>query len=140
MNTEVKVALITTGGTILVAAMSIVSAFLVRYLGAKTEQSKKEVINGTKEKCLEILNAIIVKSVVAVNQTMVDSLKKEGAFTEEKKTEAFNKALTNVNKVLNDSAKKILEEELGDLDTYIKTNIEAEVKAQKSEEKKKEKQ
>jgi hypothetical protein len=75
-----------------------------------------------------MLAKTISDCVVATNQTYVDALKKDNAFTIEAQKEAFKKTYNAVMMVLTDEAKECLTQIYGDLTIYITTKIEAEVK------------
>ncbi len=78
-----------------------------------------------------MLSDTITNCVIATNQTYVDNLKDKNAFDEEAQKVAFEKTYQAIMKTLNDEAYKYLEEIYGDLEEYIKTKIESEVKTQK---------
>ena len=69
--------------------------------------------------------------VIATNQTYVEALKKENAFTKEAQQEAFQLTFDAVMAVLTDDAKDYLVNIYGDLTAYITTKIEAEVNSNK---------
>lgn len=69
----------------------------------------------------------VVKCVIATNQTYVEALKKNGAFTKEAQEEAFNRTMDAVLAVLSDEAKDYIIAATGDLNTYLTQLIEAEV-------------
>ena len=73
----------------------------------------------------------ITACVMATNQTYVEALKKENAFTKEAQQEAFNLTYNAVMAVLTEDAKRYLTEVYGDLTAYITTKIEAEVNVSK---------
>lgn len=66
-------------------------------------------------------------AVTMVNQTFVDQLKKDGAFNAEAQAEAFDRAATAWLEMMNDEMKKVIMDEVGDFDSYIRTAIEAKV-------------
>lgn len=78
-----------------------------------------------------MLSDTITNCVIATNQTYVDNLKDKNAFDENAQKEAFEKTYQTIIKTLNDEAYKYLEEVYGDLEGYIRTRIESEVKMQK---------
>ena len=117
--------------------LGILTAYLVQFIQVK----KSELIASTdldlQKKYLSLLADTITKCVQATNQTYVDALKEKNAFTPEAQKEAFNKTLNAVLLILNDEAKTYLNKALGDLNTYITNQIEAQVKAAKQAEEKK---
>ena len=66
-----------------------------------------------------------MSSVQTITQTYVDSLKKEGAFTEEAQKEAFNKCLALIKSQLTPELLEYIKNNFGDMETYLKTQIES---------------
>ena len=81
----------------------------------------------TLNKYLKMLSETITKCVIATNQTYVDNLKKDKAFTKEAQQEALKMTADAVLAILSDEAKTYLPTIVGDLNTYILTQIESEV-------------
>lgn len=77
------------------------------------------------------LTSIIMNSVLTVTQTYVDNLKKENAFTKEAQKEAFDKCLALIQNQLTPELKKYIEDNFGDIQVYLKTQIEAMIKSLK---------
>ena len=61
----------------------------------------------------------------------MDALKKGGIFDKEAQLEALRKSKDKTLSLLSVSAKKVLADIYGDLDAYLETKIEAEVRVQK---------
>ena len=78
-----------------------------------------------------MLNETVADCVNATTQTYVEALKKDGAFTKENQKEALQKTYDEVLNILSDDAKEYLKEACGDLESQIKTKIEAKVKETK---------
>ena len=92
---------------------------------------KKKANNETASKYIDLLANTISDCVIATNQTYVEALKKENAFTAEAQKEAFQLTYDAVMSVLSDDAKVYLTSIYGDLTAYITTKIEAEVNLSK---------
>lgn len=116
---------------ILTTAISALSVFLIKYIRIKSEELKVKTKDDTYNKYLDDISDIIQQVVLAVSQTYVDTLKSKNAFTEEKQVEAFNKAKSQILLLLTEESKDIIKEVYGDLDSWLDTRIEAEVKIQK---------
>ena len=69
-------------------------------------------------KYIKMLAETITDCVIATNQTYVEVLKKQEAFTKEAQKEAFKKTYDAVMLVLSDDAKEYLTEAYGDLSAY----------------------
>ena len=80
---------------------------------------------------IALLSDTITACVIATNQTYVEELKKNNAFTAEAQKEAFKLTYDAVMAVLTEEAEKCLSEIYGDLAAYITTKIEAEVNLSK---------
>ena len=78
-----------------------------------------------------MLTSTITDCVIATNQTYVDALKVEGKFDAEAQKKAFSLTCNAVLYILTDDAKEYLSESLGDLESYITSKIESQVKLQK---------
>ena len=116
---------------ILTTAISALSVFLIKYIRIKSEELKVKTKDDTYNKYLDDISDIIQQVVLAVSQTYVDTLKSKNAFTEERQVEAFNKAKSQILLLLTEESKDIIKEVYGDLDSWLDTRIEAEVKIQK---------
>jgi hypothetical protein len=73
----------------------------------------------------------VTNCVIATNQTYVEALKKNNAFTAEAQKEAFNLTYNAVMAILTEDAKEYLAEIYGDVAAYITNKIEAEVNISK---------
>ena len=111
--------------------LGILTAYIVKYINAKSGEIQNKVDNDTADKYIAMLGDTISACVIATNQTYVDALKKGNAFTQEAQEEAFKKTYDAVMAVLTEDAKKYLVTVYGDLTAYITTKIEAEVNISK---------
>lgn len=105
--------------------------YLVLFLSTKISEVKIKTNNETVKKYLDMLDTTITNAVLATTQTYVEALKKQGKFDAEAQKAAFQQTFDAVMSVLTDEAKKYLTESVGDLNTYITTKIEAQVKMSK---------
>lgn len=102
-------------------------AYLIYFLSAKIKELKSKTENETAQKYLDMLNDTITSCVIATSQTYVESLKKQGKFDKTAQEEAFKCTYENVIKLLTDEGKIYIENLVGDVQTYIYNQIEAEV-------------
>ena len=107
------------------------TGYLVAFVKSKTKQITDKTENDKVDIYINLLSDTITKCVLATNQTYVEALKKDNAFTKEAQLQAFDMTVEAVMNVLTDDAKKYLSAAVGDLGAYIATQIEAEVNAQK---------
>ena len=112
----------------LVAALTF---FAIKWLKAKELEILDKVDSDMGNKYIAMLFETIRDCVSATTQTYVDSLKKQGKFDAEAQKTAFAMTLSSVLNVLTDDSKEYLNTIYGDLNAFITTKIEAEVKAQK---------
>ncbi len=111
--------------------LGVLTTYLVQYLKAKGNQIADSTDNALASKYIKMLTETICTCVEATNQTYVEALKKAGAFDEAAQKEAFNKTKEAVMSILSDEAKKYLASIYGDLDQFIESMIEAQVKLAK---------
>ncbi len=116
---------------VLVAAVPVCAAFigkglkaLADYLGAKSESD-------TVKKYLADAANAVATAVTYTSQTYVDKLKEHGSFTEENQHEALSLALAQAKNLLTAEARDYLDKAYGDLNVYLTSRIEAEVRNQK---------
>lgn len=115
----------------IIPLLGILTAYVVKYINVKSAEIQDKVENDTADKYIAMLADTISACVMATNQTYVEALKKQNAFTAEAQKEAFNLTFNAVMAVLTEDAKKYLSEAYGDLTTYITNKIEAEVNLSK---------
>lgn len=113
------------------ALLTALCGFAINYLNKKTALVKKETNNITVWKYTDMITSTITDCVTAVNQTYVDALKKDNAFTKEAQEEAFKMCYNNIVGLLSEEAKKYITETFGDLEIYLTTRIESLVKKAK---------
>lgn len=115
----------------IVPLLGILTAFLIQYINAKKVEISTNVDNKLADKYINMLADTITKCVIATNQTYVDSLKDKEVFTVEAQKEAYQKTMDAIMAILSDEAKTYLTNTFGDLETYLQTQIEATVSANK---------
>lgn len=115
----------------IIPLLGILTTYIVKYIKAKSAEIQVKVDNDTADKYIAMLSDTITACVIATNQTYVEALKKNNAFTAEAQKEAFKLTYDAVMAVLTDEAEKCLSEVYGDLAAYITAKIEAEVNLSK---------
>lgn len=111
--------------------LGVLTVYAVKFIKIKSDEISKKANNETASKYIDLLSNTISDCVIATNQTYVEALKKENAFTAEAQKEAFQLTYDAVMSVLSDDAKVYLTSIYGDLTAYITTKIEAEVNLSK---------
>ena len=116
----------------IIPLLAILTRSLVIYISTKKDELKNKTDNELAKKYLDLLNDTIANCVIATNQTYVEALKKENAFTADAQKAAFEKTYQAVIATLSEEAQKYLPEVVGDLQTYITQKIEASVNQNKA--------
>ena len=116
----------------IIPLLAIITRSLVIYISTKKDELKNKSDNELAKKYLDLLNDTIANCVIATNQTYVEALKKENAFTADAQKAAFEKTYQAVIATLSEEAQKYLPEVVGDLQTYITQKIEASVNQNKA--------
>ena len=116
----------------IIPLLAIITRSLVIYISTKKDELKNKTNNELAKKYLDLLNDTIANCVIATNQTYVEALKKENAFTVDAQKAAFEKTYQAVIATLSEEAQKYLPEVVGDLQTYITQKIEASVNQNKA--------
>ena len=116
----------------IIPLLGVLTTYLVMFIKNKTDQLKKENDNELYKKYMEMLSETITNCVIATNQTYVEALKNKNAFDSAAQREAFNRTYNAVMNILSQDAMEFLNAAVGDLDTYIKKSIEAQVNFNKS--------
>ena len=115
----------------IVPLLAVLTTYLVNYIKAKSDELVKDSDNELERKYMTMLADTITDCVLATNQTYVEALKNQNAFTKEAQEEAFRQTFDAVMAVLNDDAKAYLTNVYGDLTVYLTKKIEAEVNKSK---------
>ena len=111
--------------------LGILTTFLIIFISKKAQEIKAKTNNELYSKYIDMLEQTIINCVIATNQTYVDALKAEGKFGAEAQKIAFQKTYDSVMAILSEDAKSYLNEAIGDLQTYIINQIEAQVNLNK---------
>ena len=111
----------------LVLVLTALCGYLLTYINKKKQALQQDINNDLVTKYTNMLEQTIIDCVTATNQTYVEALKKEGAFTKEAQREAFSRTLNNVMSILTEDCYEYLATITSDVDKYIANKIEAEV-------------
>ena len=115
----------------IIPLLGVLTAYFVKFMNAKSKELQAKVDNDIADKYIEMVTRTISECVIATNQTYVEALKKQNAFTTEAQKEAFKLTYDAVMTILTEDAKTYLAEIYGDVSAYITNKIEAEVNASK---------
>ena len=113
---------------ILAAIVTCIVLPLISFIGIKFTQWLNTKIKNDKGKALmERATQIVLDAVRCVFQTYVEALKKSGGFDQKAQIYAFNLAKDTALKQLGDDAKNYIAQNYGDLEEWLKTEIEASI-------------
>ncbi len=115
----------------IIPLLGVLTAYIVKFINAKSTEIQHNVDNDMADKYIAMVTDTISACVIATNQTYVEALKKQNAFTAEAQKEAFQLTYNAVMAILTDDAKDYLAEIYGDVAAYITNKIEAEVNISK---------
>lgn len=110
------------------ALLTVLTGYLLTYINVKKNQLKQQTDNAVAQKYIDMVANTVTSCVEAINQTYVDSLKNNNAFTKEAQEEAFNRCYNQVLSLLSDDCKQYIKEIFGDVQSYLTTVIESTVK------------
>ncbi len=115
------------------ATIPVCAGFLIQLLRRKSEQIGAQIDSLTDKELLDEVTDAVTTAVAYTSQTYVDALKKGGVFDKEAQAEALQKSLNKTVSLLSQSARSVLGEIYGDLDAYLTSRIEAEVRKQQQQ-------
>ncbi len=115
----------------IIPLLGVLTAYIVKFINVKSGEIQNKVENDLADKYIAMVTDTISACVIATNQTYVETLKKQNAFTAEAQKEAFQLTYNAVMAILTDDAKEYLAEIYGDVAAYITNKIEAEVNISK---------
>lgn len=118
---------------VLIPLLTALTGIIVKWINSKAAELKAKTDNIYLKSAIEMLDNAISTAVVAVNQTYVDELKKEDAFTAEAQKEAFQRVYKVAVNSLTEETMNYLATHIGDLQGYIENKIEQKVVENKKE-------
>lgn len=115
----------------IIPLLGLLTTYFINFIKIKSNEIMLKIENDTADKYVALLTDTISACVLATNQTYVETLKKENAFTAEAQKIAFEKTYNAIMTILSEDAKKYFISMYGDLNAYLITKIEAEVQLNK---------
>lgn len=112
---------------VLIPLLTTLTGIIVKWINSKANELSANTDNIYLRQVIGMLNDSISTAVVAVNQTYVEELKKENAFTPEAQKVAFEKVYQTAMNSLTEQTKAYLNTYIGDIEQYVKDRIEQEV-------------
>lgn len=105
-------------GVILMGLATWVSSLITSWLSTKIKDKKLQ-------KHANAVNEIVLRAVMTVTQTYVESMKKKNAFDEKAQKEALEKCMAIIKTQLTQELKDYIVENYGDMQSYLLTLIES---------------
>lgn len=105
-------------GTVVAGLATWLTTVIITWLNSKIKNNKLA-------RWSTAVTKIIMEAVQSVFQTYVEALKKEGKFTEAEQRIANEKALSIIKSQLTDELIKYIKENFGDMEVFLKEQIEA---------------
>ena len=124
MNETVLTVISTVVTAIVLPLIALAGKKLIDYINTKTQNEKLRA-------ALSQANEAVQKAVALTAQTYVDELKKQGAFDATAQIAAFDRAIVAAQASISADAKTIIAANVGNLDNWLTTAVEAAVKASK---------
>lgn len=117
--------------TVITTVISVVAAYVSKFLIAKRKQINTQVENDKLNTYLDMALSAVNDAVLTVSQTYVDSLKKSGKFNVEAQNLAKNKAIDTATTLITEDVRKAIDKVYGDFNLWLDTAIESSVKENK---------
>ena len=115
----------------IIPLLGILTKYVVSFISKKMEEASHNIDNSLATKYINLLTDTINDCIIATNQTYVNTLKDQNAFTEEAQKEALEMTKNEVLKILTEDAKEYLTQIYGDLNELITVKIESMIGANK---------
>lgn len=116
---------------IVLAVIPLCAGYAIKLIKRKAEQIGAQTDSLELKSLIEQVADAVSTAVTYTSQTFVDSLKRNGLFDTDAQKQALQMSLDKATSLLSDVAKEALEEVYGDLNEYLTSKIEAEVRNQK---------
>lgn len=116
---------------VIVAVVPVCAAFISKGLQAFAQYIASKTDSELTRKYLQEASDAISTAVAHTSQTYVDGMKKSSCFTKENQEEALRRSLEKASSLLTAEAQAFLKNAYGDLNSYLISRIEAEVRSQK---------
>ena len=113
---------------VIIPMILVLGKYTVNLLKSKIDdlKSQKEIKDNTLvQKYIDNIEDIIIKAIKTTNQEYTDVLKANGTWKKENFETAFDKTKTSVMKLLTEENKELIKTIYGDIDEFIKTEIES---------------
>lgn len=118
---------------IITGVLPLLITYGVLFLKVKIKEQEKNLENDQLVKYINAATDAISKAVLTVNQTYVDSLKKQGKFDAEAAQKAKQMAIDKAKALITEESKTAIETLYSDFESYLNDAIEEIVRENKIE-------
>lgn len=123
-----KELLMTLIEVVIIPAIPVTVAAIVKFCKAKTDEALSEVESEKLRQALSEATDAVYTAVTYTSQVYVDTLKKSGTFDADAQEKALQTALLEAKAMLADETKTLLESLYGNLDDWLTLKIEQTVR------------
>ena len=116
---------------IITGILRLLITYGILFLKVKIKEQEKNLENDQLVKYIDAATDAISKAVLTVNQTYVDSLKKQGKFDEEAAKTAKQMAIDKAKALITEDSKAAIETLYSDFEAYLNDAIEELVRENK---------
>ena len=116
---------------IITGILPLLITYGILFLKVKIKEQEKNLENDQLVKYIDAATDAISKAVLTVNQTYVDSLKKQGKFDEEAAKTAKQMAIDKAKALITEDSKTAIETLYSDFEAYLNDAIEELVRENK---------
>lgn len=116
---------------IITGIMPLLIVYATTYLKVKIKEYQAKLDNEQLNKYIDAATDAISKAVISVNQTYVDTLKKQGKFDAEAQATAKQMAIDKAKELITADSKAAIDSLYNDFETYLNDAIEALVRENK---------
>lgn len=118
---------------IITGILPLLITYGILFLKVKIKEQEKKLENDQLVKYIDAATDAIGKAVLTVNQTYVDSLKKQGKFDAEAAQKAKQMAIDKAKALITEESKTAIETLYSDFESYLNDAIEEIVRENKIE-------
>lgn len=116
---------------IITGILPLLITYGILFLKVKIKEQEKQLENDQLVKYIDAATDAISKAVLTVNQTYVDTLKKQGKFDEEAAKTAKQMAIDKAKALITENSKEAIETLYSDFESYLNDAIEELVRENK---------
>lgn len=116
---------------IITGIMPLLIMYAMTFLRVKIKEYQKNLDNGQLNRYIDAATDAITKAVISVNQTYVDTLKRQGKFDAEAQAKAKQMAIDKAKELITADSKAAINTLYNDFEAYLNDAIEELVRENK---------